>query len=589
MFSMKWIVLFSFLVNLIVYSEDFDQLHPLTDLDGRTLDAKLIHVDSDSINLTIEWNGRQFDLPIDSLDQDSRDLVERFKDHSSLAEEGVYEWVDVTGRSLVAKFIKLDGQVLALEINGKISSLPLSMFDQDSQALAQTLSGPLSNTTEKTDPLENLDLSKIYSWSNKEGSVVKGRFVGFSKTELSIVVAGGTREIAIPMAVLSSNSQELAKKLNHLFLQQAEESVALAKKRKEMKLPELSESDLEKEHQFTNSKGQSIRAVFLDANDQSVSLMLPGRSDPIELNWQSFSEDSTAKLEALRRKNHEVSSKKPRIVPAKDSKLSYFASGKFKGFNTVLEQENYVVAIPSTGTGMYFYIKQEGYDPELSPLGTKRMTVGFRARYIDRSESKRARSRSRRIVKFESSPDASTDREEITLTGTYDNGGSFEYNIELSKDELRFWSKIKDPGGEKWPTRNYLGIGLPNVVSSDVRDMEMAKIKAIVGDGAFYFSPMEGKRTRIPFDQSWKDIRKKNNFNGNNLKLLEATGKPYEPVKINVSAVNFRNMRLDFDKAYTKTFPLQGISLTFGAEEETKRTEVPRSNALKINISRSAN
>ena len=130
---MKWIVLFSFLVNLIVYSEDFDQLHPLTDLDGRTLDAKLIQVDSDSINLTIEWNGRQFDLPIDSLNQDSRDLVERFKDHSSLAEEGVYEWIDVTGRSLVAKFIKLDGQVLALEINGKISSLPLSMFDQDSQ------------------------------------------------------------------------------------------------------------------------------------------------------------------------------------------------------------------------------------------------------------------------------------------------------------------------------------------------------------------------------------------------------------------------------------------------------------------------
>ena len=580
---MKLFILFSFLINVSVYSESFDQLQPLTDLDGRTLEAKLI--EANSVTVKIEWNGQRFDLPIDTLDQDTRDLIERFKIQLSGSEKGVYNWMDVTGRSLRGKFIMLDDESLTLDLNGKISSLPLSMFDQESLKLAQKLSASDNKEIEKSDPIMELDLLNYFSWKNKEERVVKGRFLRMSKKELSIAIENSNQEVSIPLDLLSQESKLLAEDLNKLSIEQAKKSLALAIKRKAMELPELPESELEVEHVFFNTEGQSIRAVFLDADDEVVSLMISGRSDPVQLKWPSFSEDSAAKIEALRRKNVEVIAKKPRVVPAKGSKLSYFASGKFKGFNTILEQDDYVVAVPSTGTGVYIYIKQEVDEEQDSPLGKKRMTVGFRSRFVDRSDPKRARSKTRKILTFESSPSASIDRKDVFLKGTYDNGGSFEYNMELKKEGLNFWSKIRDPSGEKWQTRHYLGIGLPNVASSDVIDMEMAQIKAIVGDGAFYFSPMEGKRTRIPFDQSWKEIRKKNKINGNNLKLVEATGKPYMPLKINLYALNFRDMRLDFDKAYTKTYPLQGISLTYGLIEDRKQSEIPRSNALKITLS----
>ena len=41
-------------------------------------------------------------------------------------------------------------------------------------------------------------------------------------------------------------------------------------------------------------------------------------------------------------------------------------------------------------------------------------------------------------------------------------------------------------------------------------------------------------------------------------------------------------MRLDKDKAYAQTFPLQGISLDYFTLEERKRKENLRSNALKL-------
>ena len=44
---------------------------------------------------------------------------------------------------------------------------------------------------------------------------------------------------------------------------EAKEIIALAKKRKALKVPDMEESDLIMEHSLTNSKGQSIKAKFI--------------------------------------------------------------------------------------------------------------------------------------------------------------------------------------------------------------------------------------------------------------------------------------------------------------------------------------
>ena len=112
----------------------------------------------------------------------------------------------------------------------------------------------------------------------------------------------------------------------------------------------------------------------------------------------------------------------------------------------------------------------------------------------------------------------------------------------------------------------------------------MEKIKYVVGDGTFGFNPLSGKSAKVPMDLKWTDVRKKMKVNTNNLVSMELSGKPYDPVKISISSVSNRDMRLDMDKAYAKTFPLQGVSLQYFALEERKRQEVPKNKALKITL-----
>ena len=219
---MKLIILFSFLINLTVYSENFDQLKPLTDLDGRTLEAKIIEANSGTVK--IEWNGQQFDLPIDTLDQDTRDLIERFKSQLSDSEKGVYNWMDVTGRSLRGKFIMLDDESLTLDLNGKIRSLPLSMFDQESLKHAQKLSDSDTKETEESAPIMELNLLNYFSWRNKEDRVVKGRFLSMSKTELLIAIENSNKEVSILLELLSQESKLLAQNLNKLSIEQAKKN-----------------------------------------------------------------------------------------------------------------------------------------------------------------------------------------------------------------------------------------------------------------------------------------------------------------------------------------------------------------------------
>ena len=78
----------------------------------------------------------------------------------------------------------------------------------------------------------------------------------------------------------------------------------LAKKRKTMKVPAVTDADLEIEHEFKDVEGRTVKAQFIDADDQTVSVVIKTSSrNAIPLPWDKFDSASIAKLEALRRKN----------------------------------------------------------------------------------------------------------------------------------------------------------------------------------------------------------------------------------------------------------------------------------------------
>ena len=519
-FSYHKLIFFLFLFCLTsLIGKESAELHPWTDLNGRTLQAKFIK--GNNVSVTIEWNGQRFDLPMDTLSDQSKALAEKFMQKSAGSEKvdsDFQQWKDTSGRTIQAKFIKSDKLTVTLNWNGKNTVLPLSMFDQESQIMAAKLQSDKtsnsvasnSNPVIKVDLEGELSLLAEYPWANSAGKTVSGRFLDVSKDDLKLSINRGTREVSIPLASLGKESQSLAQKLKIMQVKAQKAGATLAKKRKTMKVPAVTDADLEIEHEFKDVNGRTVKAQFIDADDQTVSVVIKTSSrNAIPLSWDKFDSDSIAKLEALRRKKLEVSSRKPKIISAKGNRLSYYGNGKYKDYNTVYEGDSYTIGLPYSGGGLHVWINP-GADKlpdsaKANPLGVRRMSIGFNSNYLDKTNPKRVRRRSRKITSFDSSPEPSLDRGNITLTGKYENGGTFEYNMEVNRNGMQFWSRIKDPAGEEWPTSTRVSVGLHGVVPN-VKDLPMSAIKPQIGDGAFYMTPTEGKRIKLPFDKKWIEL-----------------------------------------------------------------------------------
>jgi hypothetical protein len=596
-FSYHKLIFFPFIFCLTsLLGQEPTELHPWTDLNGRTLQAKFIKGNNTSV--TIEWNGQRFDLPIDTLSDESKALAKKFIQKNAGSEKpdaDVQQWKDTSGRSIQAKFIKSDKLTVTLNWNGKTTVLPLSMFDQESQIMAaklqsENISEPVlsnNNPVVKVDLDGELDLFAEYPWANSAGKTVSGRFLDLGKDDVKLSINRGTREVSIPLASLAKDSLSLAQKLKIMQVKAQKAGATLAKKRKTMKVPAVTDADLEIEHEFKDVNGRTVKAQFIDADDQTVSVVIKTSSrNAIPLPWDKFDSASIAKLEALRRKKLEISSRKPKIIPAKGNRLSYYGNGKYKDYNTVYEGDSYTIGLPYSGSGLHVWINP-GADklPDSAKgnlLGLKRMSIGFNSIFTDRTNPKRAKRRSRKITSFDSSPEPSLDRDKITLTGKYENGGTFEYNMEVNRNGMQFWSRIKDPAGEEWPTSTRIGVSLHGVVPN-VKDLAMSAIKPQIGDGAFYMTPVEGKRMKLPFDKKWTEIKIPRGALSS-LKGVEVMGTPYYNFKFNISPNNGKDMDFDYSKGYSGTFPFQGISLGYSSKE--KRTEVPRSRSLKVSVTK---
>ena len=349
---MRILLFFSLALSVLCNGQDPNAIHPFTDVNGRTLQAKYIGSSADSVK--IEWNGQTFELPLITLDGETQSLVDRLSKVTAPSDssEEVQKWTDTQGRTIEAKFVKADKLTLTIDWNGKVTTLPLTMFSASSRKLAaelqnqQTQSESVNAPAPKIDLAGEMDLSKEYPWQNTSGQTAYGSFVELGKSDLKILMSRGTREVAIPIDSLNKDSLALDKKLQTLATAEQKGLAALAKKRKAMKVPAVTEADLEIEHDFTNTSGQVVKAQFVDADDKMISLLMARRSKtPFKLAWTSFADESVAKLEALRRKRVEVDNAKPKIIAAKGNRLSYYGSGKYKGYNTVFDTENYAVAM----------------------------------------------------------------------------------------------------------------------------------------------------------------------------------------------------------------------------------------------------
>ncbi len=125
-----------------------------TDKTGRTIRARLVKVVAD--NLTIELEGPLYDLPLAQLSPESQKLAKTLATPTKepapepvVGKDEPQEWKDVNGRPIQARFIKLAGETLTIEINGQPFDLPLVRLSPDSQALARQLAGNAKPSPDK--------------------------------------------------------------------------------------------------------------------------------------------------------------------------------------------------------------------------------------------------------------------------------------------------------------------------------------------------------------------------------------------------------------------------------------------------------
>ena len=604
-------------------------LHPWTDLQGRTLQAE--YIKSDGITVTINWNGKVIPIPLATLSPESQALAQKLSapkpalvpanPFDTIAPKPnasqLHPWTDLQGRTLEAVFLKMDSQSVTVRWQGKEVPLPLTNLNPASQALARSLarvSSPpakevVKPVTQKKTVVDSaprapgeLSLDSEYEWKNTAGSVLKAKFISVEGDTLNLGTYGGRAEQSIPIERMSKESQDLANKLQTLFAKQAKRLKDFSIKRKSMKVPTLSESDLGKYHSWENSDGNQIQAVFVAANDTGVTLLMKNNPNrPYELNWEKLSPGSQSLGEGLRRLKEKLAPKAPLIQPAIGGTLSRYGNGKWKGYNTVLESAVYDVALHSNGNTVRIWLKNESQVGD-SALGERAkrvpLSVNFRAYYYLNPGERNRQWKHRKIVSYDSPPEVSTDRELTKISGTLDNGATFDYNMQITHRGLSFWGEIDEKKPGEYATIFSIALYSPNFIP-DVGNKSMAEIKPLVGDGTLYIDPLEAKRTKISMLDKWTDVLSKLSGNTwNPIKSAELAGFPFGSHRIKVMPSSLSGMVFRWGKGYSGTFPFQGIHLVHRTEDSysasssktpvefKKRLEIPKNKKLNINIIR---
>ncbi len=543
----------------------------------------------------------------------------------------LHPWTDLQGRTLQAKFIKADATTVTIEWQGQVIPLPLATLSPASQALAQKLSGGSApvpppapsapavpqTPTKPQEPKPTIVTGEValeaeHNWEATTGVVIKAKFVSLEGEDVNLLMYGGRAEQSVPFARLSKTSQELAKKLQADLNQQTQLRTQEAAKRKKMEVPAVVEADIARYHKWQSSDGNEIEAMYVDAKDSGVTLLMKNNPNkPYELGWERLSPESQALAEGIRRLKEELTPANPVIAPyapagekRKAAILPRYTQGKWKNYNTVLESAVYDVALHSNGHTVHIWLK-DAAESEDAGLGERAkrvpLSVNFRPIYYTRPGEHNSRVH-RRIKTFDDAPFVSNERETTVLAGTLENDATFEYHMEINHRGLSFWGEIEEDRKEEFPTFFSIAFYSPNFIPN-VTNMALKDIEPIVGDGSLYIDPMESKRAKIPMMMKWDDVMKK--FAGaewNPIKSAEFMGKPFGSHKIRVTPANTRDMYYRWSKGYSGIYPFQAIHLVHSTEDSwylrhsrekdidyskyKDRGEIPKNKRLNVNIIR---
>ncbi len=613
--------------GLLSLSAQNDTLYPWTDSQGRTLQASFISMDAEKV--TIRWNGQIVPIPLASLSVESQSLAKQLAAKMSAAttiegasgSNNLHSWTDIQGRTLQARFVRLFAGTVTIDWNGQMVPLPMSSLSPQSQALANRLalssSEPKSPTPEpKPAPVlpkpavvakptvvtEDAALDEEHNWQATNGSLIKAKFVSIEGEDINLLMNQGRAEITVSLSRLNKDSQALAQKLNKDLADRNKMREQEANKRKKMKVPELEEADLTRYHNWTSSTGTAIEAMYVDAGDEGVTLLMRNNPNrPYELGWERLNPESQSLAEGLRRLKAQLMPVDPRIAETKGGSLTHYAEGKWKNYNTVLESAVYDVALHRNGHVVHVWLKNEAKKGE-EGLGERAqrtpLSINFRPIYYLNPGERNRQWRHRKIVSFEEPPPVSMDREETTIKGMFDNNATFEYTMQINHRGLSFWGEIDEDRNEEYPTSFSIAFYSPNFIP-DVTNMQLDEIEPLVGDGCLYIDPLESKRQKIPMMNKWDDILKK--FAGgewNPIKSAEFMGKPFGSHKIKITPASTNGMVFRWSKGYTGIYPFQAIHLSHSTEDSYNarhskepglfkdRNEVPRNKRLNVNIIR---
>ncbi len=554
-----------------------------------------------------------------------------------LSAQTLHSWTDVQGRTLQASFVKLEGTVLTIRMNGQDFPLDLSYFSPESQNLARQLASPanipvppspspvpapVSVPAAAPAPVpapakilpDDSALDAEYEWKSVDGRSITAKFSSLDGENLNVWISGGRAEQTIPLKLLAESSVTQAKKLNALAVRKKQAQSKLAQSRKSMQLPEVKAEDLKNYLSWTSADGNEILASFVAASDHAVTvLMKRSPNSPVEIPWERLSPESQALGEALRRLKVKLTPKAPSLgsyVPGKKDPegllkspalLPRYLDGKWNNCHTVLESAVYDVALHASGKQVNLWLKNESEDEDVAEgerAQRRPLQIYFRAWYDPAPETKTQNWRDRRIATFKNPPEVSMDREKTTIEGTLENGATFEYNMEITHRGLSFWGKIDESRSEKYPTCLTIGFYSPNFIP-DVTNMSLKEIEPLVGTGLMYLDPLESKRQKIEMMEKWTDVLKKSQgTDWNPIKSAEFMGTPFGSHKIKVTPASTRGMYFTWGKGYSGVYPFQGIHLSHRTEDAYNarvtrdpkaykdRLEISKSKRLQVNISR---
>ena len=346
---------------------------------------------------------------------------------------------------------------------------------------------------------------------------------------------------------------------------------------------------------WTNKAGRTIKAKFIRADANTVTIFLNGRNFVLKVA------DLDKESQALARKLSGSSSPTPPPIASAEEKatsssvtekpsiggkllLPTLGSGKWAQFNSVLETATHDVALH--GSGMFhLYLK----DGSQRLLGGRPIQLQFNHGYYTKPHPKGSNyayhvSRTdhhyhyRKITAFENPPAPSEKLGRLKLLAKLEGGVEMEINFEASSRRVAIWGKAKDPSGTDYPTIIALRLTMPESIS--VKDGEgLADWEPLVEDTAIEVVTASRAKERIPYLEKWVDLKKKLTFE-KGIESALTSGKLLGRRKMEVSSKSLRNSALKVG-SYSGVFPFQFHRYYY---QHSQGGEIDKGSCLEIEI-----